>query len=205
MTESDAQHQRRFFETFGFVVLRQAFDSDEVKAIDNAFEEVVTERLEADGKLRDTLQEKWAVDPAFCERHPTLLALVDDPRITSVIDNILDPGWCYASSDGHLYRHDTPWHADVGWGPNIPQGRNDPNLVETLSPHYTEGLKVALYLDPIDDDTGALRVVPGTHISPFHEALAPIHNTLADYPEIAADPKYASFVDDPIDGTQPRP
>jgi hypothetical protein len=48
-------------------------------------------------------------------------------------------------SDGNYYVGDTGWHSD-GW--------NSSGLLFT---------KIALYLDPLARDTGALRVIPGSH------------------------------------------
>jgi ectoine hydroxylase-related dioxygenase (phytanoyl-CoA dioxygenase family) len=48
-------------------------------------------------------------------------------------------------SDGNYYAGDTHWHSD-GWHP---EGRLH--------------MKIAIYLDPLTRDTGALRVIPGSH------------------------------------------
>ena len=191
--------EKIFYSAFGFVVLRQVYDRGEMQAVVDAYEQVFDERLKEEGKSRDALTENLTLDPGFCERHPVLRALTEDARITETIYNVLGRGGFYASSDGHLYHGDTCWHADVGWGPTILEGRDDPNLVNSLSPHYTLGLKAAMYLDPLAKETGALRIVPGTHISPFHEELAPLSPSLADHPQVAADPRFAGFGTEPQD------
>ena len=48
-------------------------------------------------------------------------------------------------SDGNYYVGDTDWHSDGGW------------------PRQSVYYKVAFYLDPLTRDTGALRVIPGSH------------------------------------------
>src|SRR6185295_19576571 len=50
----------------------------------------------------------------------------------------------YMGSDGNLYVGDTGWHSD-GWNASI------------------LNIKLAFYLDPVTRDTGALRVIPGSH------------------------------------------
>ena len=50
-------------------------------------------------------------------------------------------------SDGNYYVADTAWHSDGGHKPEDPMH-----------------LKIAYYLDPLTRDTGALRVIPGSHI-----------------------------------------
>jgi len=199
VTVPGSDEQKLFYDTFGFLVLPQVYDRNEMQAIDDAFEQLFDIQLKEKDQSRDKLSENLTIDPGFCERHPVLRALTEDRRITETIDNVLGLDGFYASSDGHLYHGDTVWHADVGWGPNIPEGRNDPNLVNTLSPHYTIGLKAAMYLDPIVKETGALRIVPGSHINPLHEELAPLSSVLADYPEVACDPRFAGFGTDPKD------
>ena len=49
-------------------------------------------------------------------------------------------------SDGNYYVGDTNWHSD-GW-----KGASDPTH-----------LKIAFYLDPLTQQSGALRVIPGSH------------------------------------------
>lgn len=48
-------------------------------------------------------------------------------------------------SDGNYYVGDTGWHSDGAW------------------PRPVVYYKLALYLDPLTRDTGALRVIPGSH------------------------------------------
>jgi ectoine hydroxylase-related dioxygenase (phytanoyl-CoA dioxygenase family) len=68
-----------------------------------------------------------------------------------------------------VYVGDTMWHADMGWDPKIPLGRQDPLRAEAAAGtaqdnahlHLFPSLKVAFYLDPVTAESGALRVVPG--------------------------------------------
>ena len=60
---------------------------------------------------------------------------------------------------------DHHWHADGGW------------IQEQVAPYR---LKVMLYFDPQSRDTGALRIMSGSHRSPYHDALLPwneVHST----------------------------
>jgi len=37
-------------------------------------------------------------------------------------------------------------------------------------------IKTAIYLDPLTDDTGCLRVIPGSHRNPLHDAMQPLRD-----------------------------
>ena len=188
-----AAEQKSFFDTFGFVVLKQAFERDEISAIDAAYERLINQGLQEAGIDREQPESSFAIDPDFCERDPVLRTLVDDERIVGTIDNLFEPGWFYAASDGHLYLKDTNWHPDTGWNPMIPLGREDPNLATEMPAHYFPGMKMALYLDPVAKETGCLRVIPGSHQSPFHESLASLHSAVQDSPELLQDPRFPQF------------
>ena len=68
---------KSFFDAFGFFVWRQAFSDQEIQAIDDAFEQVVTGELHAKGLKRDRLDARFAIDPGFCERHAVLRGHTD--------------------------------------------------------------------------------------------------------------------------------
>ena len=91
------------------------------------------------------------------------------------------------------------WHSDGGWSPALPLGRADPEFEDHSGGCYYPGVKAAVYLDELRADSGAslspfhrtvllmrwvragaLRVVPGSHISPLHESLSPLHSQLAN-------------------------
>jgi hypothetical protein len=69
--------QARFFETFGYLKLRQAFRS-EIDWITSEFEQVFFDR----GIVRDGTQRSCV--PAFADSRQKLCALVDHPVITNV-------------------------------------------------------------------------------------------------------------------------
>lgn len=81
----------------------------------------------------------------FIDQSERLSALIDDPRIHDIAASLLGDDFNYAGSDGNYYAGDTRWHSD-GW--NV---------------EGTPGVKIALYLDRVTRDTGALRVIPGSH------------------------------------------
>lgn len=137
--------QCRYFDTFGFLVLRGLF-ADDFDRIDAAFEHVfATEPIhEFTNDLHyDQIRR---VVPGFIDRSDQLSWLRDDPRMVEIVTRLLGEGYGYAESDGNLFSGDTGWHAD-GYG----------------AAADLRHLKVYFYLDPLRADTGALRVMPCTH------------------------------------------
>ena len=129
--------QLQFFDIFGFLKFPGIF-SEEIQQITDEFENVV--RLSGtnhDYKQRST------IDP-FADINDYLSQLIDDPRIDSVVSSILGADYNYAGSDGSYYVGDTLWHSDHH--PDAPYN----------------SLKIAFYLDNVFDDSGCLRVIPGS-------------------------------------------
>lgn len=92
-----------------------------------------------DGKARSVVVQ-------FLDQSEYLCTLLDDPRIHDIVASILGDDFNYMGSDGNFYVGDTRWHSD-GYG-----GRGG-----------LKHIKIAFYLDPLTRDTGALRVIPGSH------------------------------------------
>lgn len=80
----------------------------------------------------------------FPDQSEYLSSLLDDPRIHDIAASILGDDFNYTSGDGNLYVGDSPWHSD-GYMPD------------------RTSIKMAFYLDPVTADTGAVRVIPGSH------------------------------------------
>lgn len=137
-----------FFQTFGFCVLRQAFSADEMTAIGEEFDDLLSLDRKGKpfpGKKRQSLY-------GIAEKSPLLTGLVEDDRIYKTVEQLLGPGFIWLCSEGNLYVGDTQWHPD-GTRLDYPP------------------MKVSLYLDPLMKETGCLRVIPGSHRHPFHEEL----------------------------------
>jgi ectoine hydroxylase-related dioxygenase (phytanoyl-CoA dioxygenase family) len=149
--------QRAFFDAYGFIVLRGLFvdDIDEIAAaFDEVFADPAVPRLPLTlagnrGHPRHAMGE-------FVEKHPRLGRLVTDERLTGVADALLGPGASYVGSDGAVYCCETEWHFDT---PDEPAFRH---------------LKFAFYLEPLDQDSGAPRVLPTSHEAGLYDgALKP--------------------------------
>lgn len=137
------EQQIHFFDTFGYLAFPGLL-SDRIAAITEAFEAVWAERGGGHfGKAHDE-QRRSCIVP-FIDQSEYLCTLLDDPRILGIGSGLLGDDFNYVSSDGNYYVGDTGWHSD-GW--------------HTLVRH----IKLAFYLDPLTRDTGALRVIPGSHL-----------------------------------------
>jgi hypothetical protein len=129
--------QVRFFDTFGFLVLPQLV-ADEIGEITAEFEAVFQDR----GAVHDGTQRTTVVP--FIDQRARLCALLDHPEVEGAVASLLGDDFNYVAGDGNYYSGDTGWHSDG---------------FHTVG----EFVKVALYLDPVGRDSGALRVIPGSH------------------------------------------
>jgi len=133
------QQQKDFFATFGFLHIKGALKND-VGWIIEEFEKVHrNSQLNHDGTKRTSIV-------PFIDKNEKLCTLLEHPVVEGVAESLLGPDFNYLAGDGNYYVGDTGWHSDGWW--------------DTTSMF----LKVALYLDPLTRDTGALRVIPGSHI-----------------------------------------
>ncbi len=168
LTEAQIAH----FKTFGFLVIRQAFTAEEVDAlvreVDGAYAEKTAQ--EADGAYaektaheNDGSNSMWS--SGLVEEKPVLTELVEDDRIYLAIRELLGGDCIWIGSeimwgiDPKLADH--TWHFD---------GHKSVRHLD-----YTR-TKVMIYLDPQRRDTGALRVIPGSHVDPLHRTLLPLQD-----------------------------
>ena len=83
---------------------------------------------------------------------PFFASLLEDPRLNDVAEKLFGEDCLGVGTDANRYVGDTGWHPDTR------------NL-------HQYGVKFAYYLQPVDADSGALRVIPGSHKDPFHAEL----------------------------------
>ena len=145
--------QMAYFETFGFLSFPGLL-ADCVDKIIEEFENIWA----AHGGGHHGSEHQGAARSAilpFLDESEYLSSLLDDHRIHDIAFSICGDDFNYTSSDGNLYVGDTGWHSDgYGTRPVI-------------------SIKIAFYLDPVTGDTGALRVIPGSHRvgEPYADAL----------------------------------
>lgn len=129
-----AREQIDFFETFGFIKFPQLF-ADRIDWIVEEFTKTFPDTKKHDGSKRT------CVVPFLDQRMYTLL---DDSRIEEIGGALLGSDFNYMGSDGNYYTGNTGWHRD-GYHKKY------------------RHIKIAFYLDQLDGDSGALRVIPGSH------------------------------------------
>jgi hypothetical protein len=129
--------QVQFFDTFGYIVL-PGLMADRIDWITQQFEAVFTDR----GIIHDGTKRSCVVP--FIDQRTDFCTLLDDPRIEGLATSLIGDNFNYLNGDGNYYTGNTTWHSD-GFH------------------HVGKYLKIAFYLDPVTRDTGALRVIPGSH------------------------------------------
>ena len=146
-----SNEQLQQFETFGFVVLRQFFSPDEVDTLREEFEKGLD--LAYQHRPFDGSERHWT--PQMGPDTPFYAQLLEDERFWSIAMQLYGEDAFGVGTDANRYVGDTRWHPD--------------HRVDPAEDCY--GVKFAFYLDPVGHDTGALRLVPGSHKNPFHDEL----------------------------------
>ena len=137
------QQQIDFFNTFGYLCFSGLL-ADCIDGIIAEFERV-WERHGGGHHGRPHDEDQRSCIVPFPDKSEYLSSLLDDPRIHDIAAGLLGEDFNYTSGDGNLYVGDTRWHSDGYSGTRIPS------------------IKIAFYLDPVTADTGAVRVIPGSH------------------------------------------
>ncbi|AWT60467.1 MAG: hypothetical protein DF168_01681 [Candidatus Moanabacter tarae] len=143
-------HQREFMAVYGYLSFPGLL-TDKISDIEEAFETLMQR---GSGATHDGGQRSCMVP--FLNHSAYLCTLLDDDRISGIAAGLLGENYQYWNSDGNYYVGDTGWHSDTIWPPPIR--------------YY----KMAIYLDTVTRETGALRVIPGSHRS--GEAFAEMHH-----------------------------
>ena len=144
------EHQKSFLDCFGYLSFPGLF-KDEISEIIDAFEAIFTENGGGDLHGRPHTGESRTCIIPFIDQSIYLSALMDDPRVNGLLMDLLGDDYTYTGSDGNYYAGDTAWHSDTDWS-GVKRGKPPKTFY-----------KIAFYLDPVDHDSGALRVIPGSH------------------------------------------
>jgi hypothetical protein len=148
------EQQLASFRTFGFLAFPGLL-ADRIELIIAEFEAIWAANGGGhNGQAHDGTARSCSVQ--FIDQNTYLSTLLDDSRIHGIAASILGDDFNYMGSDGNFYTGDTRWHSD-GYG-----GRGG-----------VLHIKIAFYLDPLTRDSGALRVIPGSHRvgEPFADEL----------------------------------
>ena len=140
--------QINFFDTFGYLDLPGLL-KDDIADISSAFTELYekNEPEVIDWRHEAHYMQSRRVLLQFIERQPELAALLDHPVIDGIFRSLLGERYLYRASEGNIFTGDTYWHSDL-YGANF---------------KYRH-VKILLYLDPLDADSGAFRAIPGSHL-----------------------------------------
>ncbi len=136
--------QVNHFRTFGFLMLRRLFTRDEAATMKVEANDIMAEAR--GGRPMDEMT--WQALQPFFERRPFMASLPADDRIYGPAQSLCGENCQLIGTDGHLHVGDTPWHG----------GDGEDHMTELVP-----NVKIAFYLDALTRDTGALRVVPGSH------------------------------------------
>ena len=148
------QQQVAHFNTFGFLFFRQAFSAEEMAGFTRAAEEI----WEENPQPVEHEERRWNY---FVERRPVLTGLVTDERIYPIIEQLLGSEFLWVGSEGNISsRSKVRWHPDRKY---YKKGQE----------HWMDfaQIKVMIYLDEVNRDSGCLRVIPGSHKMPYHKSL----------------------------------
>ena len=138
-----AEGQIGFYKMFGYTVLKQLFSADELATIHREFDTTMADLYKH--KLYDGTERHWA--PMMDDETPFFANLMEDPRFLTVAKQLYGDDVLGIGIDANRYTGNTRWHRDT----------------RTI---HQYGVKFAFYLEPVGENTGALRVIPGTHRLP---------------------------------------
>jgi ectoine hydroxylase-related dioxygenase (phytanoyl-CoA dioxygenase family) len=142
------EQQRAFFDLFGFLYLPGLFADDiaEISSnFDSLFEQYEKDVVEWVHEYHENRMRRFI--SRVTDKNDYLASLLEDSRIRAIASSLLGSDYECTGSDASIYDCGTLFHQD-GHGVAKPQRIN---------------IKMALYLDPVDESTGAIRLIPGSH------------------------------------------
>ena len=156
-----------FFEQFGYLHVRGLLSPVEMDTVSREFESMMRVPCEAafDAKFVRGFEAgpEDRVHLLGGIQHSEALSrwLLTDRRVVDLISLALGDDFSYTGGDGNYYNTDTTWHADSSTSQWEVAGG------ELFS------AKLSFYIDPLGPDTGALRVLPGSHRADHWARAAP--------------------------------
>jgi hypothetical protein len=142
-----SDQQVNYFNTFGYLRVPGLFAS-EIDRLIEGFEDVFREdgHEALDYEMPLHFNERRVNMLCILERSEKMRWLLEDQRVTGLLGSLFTTPYEYSGSDGSLFYCESSWHHD-SFGAPIDQRH----------------IKLSFYLDPLTADTGAIRVLPGTH------------------------------------------
>ena len=171
------ERQNIFYDMFGFLVMKNVFSLNELATIQAEFDhraKIASSYEPFDGTKRHALMMMGDDTPFFA-------SLLEDPRFADTAEKLYGEVIGFVA-DANRYVGDTIWHFDTG-------GLRGEGY----------GVKFAFYLEPVRANTGALRVIPGSHRQPWHAALSQLKPIGPRWTRLAATPAESKLAKDGID------
>ena len=146
--------QINYFRTFGFLKVKGLFD-EEIGQISTEFDSVFKEHEKDQHITHDPThgERERRIIHAIAEKNEYLSALREAPKMVELASRLIDKDYKCINSDGSRFFCDSNWHADIYGAPL--------NIFH---------LKVSIYLESLRGNSGAIRVLPGSHN--FQESYA---------------------------------
>lgn len=141
------EQQKRFFDDFGFLKFEGLFD-DMIADITDEFE-AVFDKFGGNYRGQPHNFRKGSVIVGFLGHSELLASLLDDHRVQSILTGLLGEDYNYLTSAGNRYVGSTGWHSDTE--------------MDHKWPGDLKSLNLSFVLDPTSPETGALRIIPGSH------------------------------------------
>ena len=141
------------FETLGFVVLRGVLDAHELDTARAEFESGLARAAAATERRGIRKQLNWS---NLGPETPFLGSLLEDARFVGAAERFYGGEVIGYYANSNSFDGDrTEWHPDT-------------------SILLRRGVKFAFYLQPLDETSGALRFIPGSHKEPLHSGVRKI-------------------------------
>ena len=141
------EEQLHYFNTYGFVILRNVFSQDEMRTIQSEFDHraaVASGYERFDGSKRHNIRMMGEDTPFFA-------SLLEDSRFVDAAEQMFGKV-LPVGVDADRYVDDSAWHYDAGgWD--------------------AYGVKFAFYLQSVRAYSGSLRVIPGAHKREWFDEL----------------------------------
>jgi hypothetical protein len=146
-----SDEQIAHYKTFGFVIVPRILPEDEIAQCGDE----LNHGLDAAYAHKPFDGTKKQMATMMGPETPLLASLLEDERFCGMAEQLGGDDIMGLISDANRRVGDTFWHADAH---GVEQG----------------GVKIAWYLEPVDATSGSMRVIPGSHRDPFHDALKPL-------------------------------
>jgi hypothetical protein len=146
------------FRTYGFLLLPSLLTDAELQTVNEEFEDGLARKDKSERIAGSRVQLNWT----NLEPHaPFIQSLIEDERFYGPAKQLLDDDAIGFDSNSNLFSGDrSPWHPDL--------------------PQDFVGLKFTFYLSALDANSGALRVIPGSHRREMSEAVGRLEHETVD-------------------------